>query len=165
VSKAVWREPQSEALRRLWELDLGEPRGLAESIIIKNWKAILKDVCFGLSAEDLSTKYGVSRRSFFYFLERRGLSFKMLEEACREEREAREISKREALQLKQARLKVIPSSMEEALRDPFIQELVEDLKASNIKEKTLAKYLSCYIDFMKTLDKHVEDVTEEDLRS
>jgi integrase len=164
MSKLAWKEPMSEALKKLWDMDLGEPRGLAEQIIIKNWKNILKDVCFGLSAEDIATKYGVSRRSIFYFLERRGLTFRMIEEACKEEREAREISKREALMLKQARLKVIPSTIEEALRDPFIQELVEDLKASNIKEKTLQRYLSCYIDLMKTLDKHIEDVTEEDLR-
>jgi integrase len=165
VSKAVWREPQSEELRRLWELDLGEPRGLAESIIVKNWKAILKDVCFGLSAEDLATKYGVSRRSFFYFLERRGLSFKMLEEACREEREARELSKREALALKHTRLKVIPSTIEEALKDPFIAELVEDLKAGNVKEDTIRRYISTYIDLMRSLEKHLEDIAEEDLRS
>jgi len=165
MSKLAWKEPQSEALRKLWDMDLGEPRGLAEQIIIKNWKAILKDVCFGLSAEDLSTKYGFSRRSLFYFLERRGLTFRTIEEACRAEREARELSKREALQLKQTRLKIIPSTIEEALKDPFIMELVEDLKASNIKEKTLARYLSCYIDLMRTLEKHLEDITEEDLRS
>jgi len=165
MSKLAWREPISEGLKKLWDMDLGEARGLAEQIIMKNWRSILKDVCFGLSAEDVATKYGFSRRSLFYFLERRGLTFRTIEEACREEREARELSKREALALKQARLKVIPSTIEEALRDTFIQELVEDLKASNVKEKTLARYLSCYIDLMKTLDKHVEDVTEEDLRS
>jgi len=165
MSKLAWREPMSEGLRKLWDMDLGEARGLAEQIIMKNWRSILKDVCFGLSAEDVATKYGFSRRSLFYFLERRGLTFRTIEEACKEEREAREIAKREALQLKQTRLKIIPSTIEEALRDPFIAELVEDLKASNIKEKTLARYLSCYIDLMKTLDKHVEDVTEEDLRS
>jgi integrase len=165
MSKLAWKEPQSEALRKLWGMDLGEPRGLAEQIIMRNWRAILKDVCFGLSAEDIATKYGFSRRSFFYFLERRGLSFKAIEEACKEEREAREVAKRELLQLKQQRLKVIPSTVEEAMRDTFIQELVEDLRAGNVKEKTLARYLSCYIDLMKTLEKHIEDVTEEDLRS
>jgi integrase len=164
VSKLAWKEPQSEELRRLWNMDLGEPRGLAEQIIVRNWKNILKDVCFGLSAEDIATKYGFSRRSLFYFLERRGLTFRTIEEACEAERKAREISKREALQLKQARLKVIPSTIEEAMRDPFIMELVEDLKASNVKEKTLTRYLSCYIDLMRTLEKHVEDITEEDLR-
>jgi integrase len=165
VSKQVWREPISEALKKLWDLDLGEARGLAESIIMKNWRNILKDVCFGLSAEDLSTKYGFSRRSLFYFLERRGLTFKAIEEACVEEREAREIAKREALQLKQTRLKIIPSTIEEALKDPFIQEIVEDLRAGNVKETTIRRYISTYIDLMKTLEKHIEDVTEEDLRS
>jgi integrase len=165
MSKQVWREPLSQELRRLWDMDLGEARGLAEQIIMKNWRSILKDVCHGLSAEDLSTKYGFSRRSLFYFLERRGLSFRTLEEACTEEREARELSKREALALKQTRLKVIPQSIEEALKDPFIAELVEDLKAGNVKEANIRRYISTYIDLMKTLDKHIEDIMEEDLRS
>jgi integrase len=164
LSKQVWREPISEGLKKLWDMELGEARGLAEQVIIKNWRSILKDVCFGLSAEDLATKYGVSRRSFFYFLERRGLTFRTIEEACEAEREARDIAKREALQLKQTRLKVIPSTIEEALRDPFIQELVEDLKAGNVKETNIRRYISTYVDLMKTLEKHLEDVTEEDLR-
>jgi integrase len=144
-------------------MELGEARGLAEQVIIKNWKSILKDVCFGLSAEDLSTKYGFSRRSFFYFLERRGLTFKAIEEACTEEREAREIAKREALQLKQARLKVIPKSIEEALNDPFINEIIERKTAKGVTRQTVTNYVRTWLELMGYVEKHLEDITLEDM--
>jgi integrase len=163
VSKAVWREPISEALKKLWNMDLGEARGLAENIIMKNWRSILKDVCFGLSAEDVATKYGFSRRSFFYFLERRELSFRALEEACTEEREARELSKRETLAQKQTRLKVIPKSIEEAFNDPFINEIIERKTAKGVTRQTVTNYVRTWLELMSYVEKHLEDITLEDM--
>jgi len=155
----------SEELKRIVNMDLGEPKSLQEQIIIKNWSTIVMDLCFGFSAEDVADKYGIGRRTFFRFLERRDISLSMIKEACEREREARELSKKQLLAEKARRLLKIPTNYDEMENDPWIADFLNELKAQGIAANTLTRYRRTWFDLMTFTQHHLSQVTEDDIRN
>jgi Phage integrase family. len=158
-------EPKSEELKRIVNMNLGEAKSLQEQLIIKNWSTIIMDLCHGFSAEDVADKYQVGRRTFFRFLERRGITLSEIKEACEREREARELSKKQLLAEKARRLMKIPSNYDEMDNDPWIADFMNELKAQGVTKHTLARYRKTWFDLMTFTQHHLSQITEDDMKN
>jgi integrase len=159
----VVKEPVSLELRRYWELDLGEPRGRAEEIIIKNWKQIIWDICYGLSDRELGEKWGFTDRSFYNFLARRNLRLADIREACKKEEEIARLTRIEKAREKALRLGRPPSSIEEVKIE--LSELFEELRAQGISNGVVTRYASTWLELAQFAGKPLTNITVEDMRS
>lgn len=151
---------QNPKLKRI--ISLGESittRGEVQEVIRKNWRDIVIDIGCGLSADDISVKYGISRRSLFYYLRMLGTSIEEIRRLWREEEEMRKRTKLEKLQMRMIRMKIIPRSLQE-----FEQQIewARRLKA-NISEQTYKKYVKVWIELQEFCGKHIDDITKDDI--
>ena len=133
-------------------------RGLAMQIIQKNWEQIVWDLGYGLSANDVAIKYGFGRRSLFNFLKLLNISVEDIRNAVAEEKELKKKTRIEKLQLKQQRMKIVPNDYE-SLRNalPFWD------KIKTKADRTKHTYLRCWLEMVRTINKHPTDITSEDL--
>ena len=82
----------------------------------------------GIPAEEVAKKFGVSRRSLFYWLKKQGVTIKQLQEEYRKKLEEKERAKKE----KMARLGAVPTSFEEFLKLEEIKKFYDWLRARNV---------------------------------
>jgi len=154
--------PKTKDLKRI--VELGESfnaRGLVQEIIKDNFRSIVYDVCSGLSAYDISVKYGFSERAFWYYLKAINVDMSTIQQYCKEEEEFKRMVKEEKLQKKVERLKIVPTTVEDLEK---VLEWLNDLKL-RIKPKTYSTYVKCYLDMIKVLGKHPSDIFKEDVEN
>jgi len=135
--------------------------GRAMEIIKANIRPILYDICSGLSAEDIAFKYGVGERSLWRFLVNKlGVTKSEIEKLCREEKSFKEMERRERLQLKILRKKIVPTDYETlASQLPFWSELEPRLSSG-----TKAHYLRVWLELVQFANKHPSDITLDDIK-
>jgi len=134
--------------------------GRAMEIIKANIRPILYDICSGLSAEDIAFKYGIGERSLWRFLVNKlGVTKSQIEALCREEKSFREMEKRERLQLKVLRKKIVPTDYETlASQLPFWKDIEYRLSSG-----TKAHYLRIWLELVQFANKHPLDITIDDI--
>lgn len=82
----------------------------------------------GVPASEVAKKFGVSRRTLFYWLKKQGVSIKQLQEEYKKRKEEEEKAKKEKL----AKLGVVPESFEEFLKLEEVQKFYNWLKARHV---------------------------------
>jgi len=82
----------------------------------------------GIPAEEVASKFGVSRRTLFYWLKKQGVSIKELREQYKKAQEEKERRKRERL----AKLGAVPSSFGDFLKLEEVRKFYDWLRARNV---------------------------------
>jgi len=82
----------------------------------------------GIPAEEVAEKFGVSRRSLFYWLKKQGVSIKQLQEEYRKKQERKEQVKKEKL----AKLGAVPQSFEDFLKLEEVKKFYDWLRARRV---------------------------------
>ena len=82
----------------------------------------------GIPAEEVAKKFGVSRRSLFYWLRKQGVSIKQLQQEYKKKQEEKEAKKREKL----AKLGAVPTNFEEFLKLEEVKKFYDWLRARNV---------------------------------
>lgn len=82
----------------------------------------------GIPAEEVAKKFGVSRRSLFYWLKKQGVSAKQLQEQYKKEKEEKERAKKEKL----VKLGTVPTSFEDFLKLEEVKKFYDWLRARNV---------------------------------
>jgi len=156
--------PETQRLKRIVEsgesLDV---RGQAMVTIKQSWRTIVYDICNGLAAHDIATKYGIGERSLWNFLKAINVTMRDIQEACREEEEFKRMTKLEKLQKKQERLKVLPTSLEDFRKLEIIQELERQLRLKGDTEEAIKRNIKAIYECALFKAKHPEDITIEDI--
>jgi len=160
-------EPRSESLRRILQVWRGkshlQKKSINYEVVAKNWESIVKDVCYGLSAADIATKYKVARRTLFRILRDLGVTIPEIQKACREEEEIKRLSREEKLKKKMERLKMLPSSLEDFMKLPIIEEFVRQLRVKGDTNETIKRNIKVIFELCHYKDKHPEDITIDDI--
>ena len=156
--------PQTQDLKKI--IRIGESaslRGKANITIQKNWKSIVYDVCSGLSASDIATKYQIGRMSFFRFLQKIGISLSEIQKACKAEEEFKKMTKQEKLRKKMERMKVLPSSIEEFKKLPIIEEYIRQMRLKGDTDQAIYRNIKFIYEVCRFAGKMPEDVTIDDI--
>jgi len=82
----------------------------------------------GVPASEVAQKFGVSRRTLFYWLKKQGVSIKQLQEEYKKRMEEKERAKKEKL----ARLGAVPTEFEKFLEIEEVQKFYNWLKARHV---------------------------------
>ena len=82
----------------------------------------------GIPAEEVAKKFGVSRRSLFYWLRKQGISIKQLQQEYKKNQEEKEAKKREKL----AKLGAVPASLEDFLKLEEVKSFYDWLRARSV---------------------------------
>ena len=82
----------------------------------------------GIPADEVAKKFGVSRRSLFYWLKKQGISVRQLQEQYKKEKEEKERAKKE----KMARLGAVPTSFEDFIKLEEVRKFYDWLRARNV---------------------------------
>jgi len=86
----------------------------------------------GIPADEVAKKFGVSRRSLFYWLKKQGISVKQLQKQYKKEKEEKERAKKEKL----AKLGAVPQSFEDFLKLEEVKKFYDWLRARNVTTTT-----------------------------
>ncbi len=160
---SYFKKFESPEMKKLIETIRKNPpsiRAKAQYIIYKNLESILKDICVGLSADEIASKYDVGERSFWRFLARYGYTKNQVLEYCQKEKEYRKMTKREKRMLKEQRLLAAPSDIESLKRMiPWIDELKH-----KVSESTIMGYLRVWLELCQFADKHPSKITIDDIK-
>jgi len=89
---------------------------------------VLEILARGIPAEEVAKKFGVSRRSLFYWLKKNTISIKQLQEEFRRKQEEKEKAKMERL----AKLGAVPTSFEDFLKLEEVKKFYDWLRARNV---------------------------------
>jgi len=156
--------PETPKLKKIVErIESLDVKGQAMIVLKQNWRAIVYDICSGLAAHDIATKYDIGERSFWSFLKLLDTSMKDIQEACREEEEFKKMTKLEKLQKKQERLKILPTSLDDFRKLEIIQELERQLRLKNDTEESIRRNVKAIYELCMFKAKHPEDVTIDDV--
>ena len=106
-----------------------KPQTYGTTLVLDQRKdEVLELLARGIPAEEVAKKFGVSRRSLFYWLKKQGLSIKKLQEEYKRKLEEKEAKKRERL----AKLGAVPESFEEFLKLEEVKKFYDWLRARNV---------------------------------
>ena len=156
--------PQVDRLRKIVELgEQAQVRGSAMESIKQNFRAIVYDICSGLAAHDIATKYSISERSLWNFLKLINVSIREVQEACRDEEEFKKATKLEKLQKKMERLKIVPTDLNQFMQLDVVQELVKQLRLKGDTEKSITRNVKVLFELCMYTGKHPDDLTTDDI--
>jgi len=97
-------------------------------ILDQRRKEVLELLAKGMPADEVAKKFGVSRRTLFYWLKKNSISIKKLQEEYKRQQEEKEAKKREKL----ARLGAVPQDFNEFLKIEEVQKFYNWLKARHV---------------------------------
>lgn len=156
--------PETEALKKLIAKASTIPaRGKAMETIKANFKAIVYDICSGLSAEDIAVKYNVGERSFWRFLKKLGTSMAQIQQLCREEKEFKKKTRIEKLQQKMIRKKILPTTLEDFEKLPLIQELIRQERIKGVTDQQIKRIIKAIYELCLFKGKPPSDITIDDI--
>jgi integrase len=156
--------PQTDSLKKIVRLgETAEISGYAVNVLKSNWKAIVYDICSGLTASDIAVKYEVSERTFWYFLKALNITMREIQQACKEEKEFKEMAKIEKMQKKMERMKILPTDFDQFIQIPSIQELMQQLRLKGDDEASIMRNIKAIYELCMYKSKHPDDITIDDI--
>jgi len=97
-------------------------------ILDQRRKEVLELLAKGMPADEVAKKFGVSRRTLFYWLKKNSISIKKLQEEYKRQQEEKEKAKRERL----AKLGAVPSDFDEFKKLEEVKMFYDWLRARNV---------------------------------
>jgi len=156
--------PQTDSLKKIVKLgESTDVSGYAVNVLKANWKAIVYDICSGLTASDIAVKNEISERTFWYFLKALNITMREIQQACKEEKEFKEASRIERMQKKMERMKVLPTDFEQFIQIPSIQELMQQLRLKGNDEASIMRNIKAIYELSMYKSKHPDDIVIDDI--
>jgi len=135
--------------------------GRAIDKIKANIRAIIYDICAGLSADKIAIKYDVGERSLWRMLsDRLGYTKKQIEAWCKEEETFKKMEKEAKLEEEVTRKKIVPADTETL---KLVLDFWRELEP-RLSEGTQAHYLKVWLELCQFANKHPDDITEKDIK-